>query len=134
MLGLRRPEAIAAAFKNADVDNNNTIDFDEFCGVVEQGDGGAFSKMIDKVQNDKAVRGIMQSRMRPMEVPTPLEDQLSETRAQRDWLSQFHLNDMPNQQRAYASGCFTELSIPLGSSVSPTSCLLYTSPSPRDRG
>lgn len=107
VLGLTMsPIRIADAFGNADVDNSGYIDFEEFKIIAADADGGAFAKMIEKVQMDKATRDIMKSRCRPETVISPLEEQLAETRATREWLSGFHLNNMENTVKAAASPGF----------------------------
>ena len=66
----------------------------QFRTVVNNGDGGAFSRMVYKMKTDKALREIMKTRVRPDPGADRggLHAQLKDTREDREWLSSKRLN------------------------------------------
>jgi len=106
VLGIRaRPEQIADSFKNADSDNSGAIDFDEFCQLIEDSDGGHFSRMIQKMKDDVAIRDVMKSRNRPNRIDIGgLDEQLDALCAEKEWYTTFHLYDMQSTKEASARG------------------------------
>lgn len=105
-------DRIKQMFREADADGSGEIDFDEFCKVVEKGDGGMFARLINKVIEDGNVRDIVATRVRPKaDLPGPLLDQLARLREERKWLSQVHMNTTHAQVHAAKLGYVNERSV-----------------------
>jgi len=93
VLGIQNcpPSKVAQMFADADDDKSGEIDFEEFCGVIDKGDGGALARIIQKVVEDKAIRDIMRERCRPTPGAGKLSEQLEKVRAERQWMSNLQM-------------------------------------------
>ena len=101
---------------------------DEFCAVIHQGDGGAFARLIQRVAEDRKLRGMVKERVRPSDRAERLEDQLAAVRAQREWISGLHLNSVAAAVDAGKAGYTDDHSIFLGPAKEPAAAAAQSSP------
>ena len=98
-------QRVAQLFCEADVDRSGTIDFNEFCSVMDKGANGPLARILQRVADDKNAADYVRQRARPTPVDMgSLDVQLDYLRENRQWLQTLHLHTIEEREKAERAG------------------------------